>query len=189
MHTAEKYIITGGPGAGKTSLLQVLIHLGYNGSAEVSRQLIAEQVAKGSRCLPWIDMACFAEKVLLRMVEAYRQSDSYAGATFFDRAIPDIFAYLKVAGLPVNEDYYAILKQHPYQSTVYILPPWKEIFVNDPERWQTFEEAKTLYNAIRETYESLGYILVEIPEGTVEERAHFLLKHRAQEKHCATTYS
>ncbi len=173
----KKYIITGGPGAGKTSLLHALNAKGYNISPEVSRQLIAEGVAKGSTCLPWIDLSCFAEKTLQRMAALYRQAAPHSGTTFFDRGIPDVFAYLKVAGLPVKEEHLQLLQAHPYQTTVFILPPWKDIFVNDPERWQTFEEATVLYTALKETYSSLGYTLIEVPGGTIEERSRFLLRH------------
>jgi predicted ATPase len=176
MNVSNKYIISGGPGAGKTSLLQALLAHGYNCSEEASRRLIVEQVAMGTHCLPWIDLACFADKVLMRMIQLYQQSALNQDITFFDRGIPDIIAYLKIAGLPIKEHYYAALQQYPYHPTVFILPPWKEIYVNDAERWQTFEEAVVLHTAIKETYQAFGYTLIEIPKGTVAERLRFLLK-------------
>jgi predicted ATPase len=170
----EKYLITGGPGAGKTSLLQALKAAGYHGSEEASRQVIASAMANGSDCLPWTDLACFAGKVLQRMTSLYTQAAANAGITFFDRGIPDIIAYLKAAGLPVDNKYHTAFQQHPYQPLAFILPPWKAIYVNDAERWQTFEEAVHLYTFICETYEALGFTLVTVPEGTVEKRLQFI---------------
>ncbi len=145
MSNSRKIIITGGPGAGKSSLLQALQNMGYNCSAEVSRQLIAEHVKAGSTCLPWTDMACFADKVLQRMIQEYSQSAIHPGITFFDRGIPDIVAYLEVAGLSLTEPFQAALQAYPYAAPVFILPPWEAIYVNDEERWQTFDEATVLY--------------------------------------------
>jgi predicted ATPase len=178
----EKYLITGGPGAGKTSLLQALKTAGYHGSEEASRQVIAEEVAKGSDSLPWTDLACFAGKVLERMTTLYTQAAANAGITFFDRGIPDIIAYLKAAGLSVDNKYATAFQQHPYQPLAFILPPWRAIYVNDAERWQTFEEAVHLYTSIRETYQALGFTLVTVPEAPVENRVKFILKTIAEQK-------
>ena len=171
MSTVKRYIITGGPGAGKTTLLQALKQQGYTCFDEVSRQLIAEQVALDTGCLPWTDLACFAAKALQRMTDSHRQAARCNGAVFFDRGIPDIIAYLKVAKLPVAESYYTALRHYPYHPIVFVLPPWKEIYINDPERWQTFGEATAIYNALKETYQSLSYTLIEVEKGSVHRRA------------------
>ncbi|WP_207513937.1 RNase adapter RapZ [Longitalea luteola] len=174
MNTTERYIITGGPGAGKTSLLHALADAGYFCSQEASRRLIAELVATGSDCLPWINLSGFAEKVLDRMIDSYKQTTAYTGTTFFDRGIPDIIAYLKAAALPVHDRYYTALQHHPYQPLVFILPPWQAIYVNDAERWQTFDEAVHLYINIRETYKALGFTLVEVPPANIHNRVNFI---------------
>lgn len=176
MSFQKKYIITGGPGAGKTSLLQALKAKGFDGVEEASRQLITELVAAGSDCLPWNNLPLFAEKVLERMILTYQAVCSKEDIIFFDRGIPDIIAYLNVAGLPVPQKYNAALQQHPYHPLVFILPPWEEIYINDAERWQTFEESVQLYTAIQKTYQDAGYKLIEVPKVSVEERVTFIQK-------------
>jgi predicted ATPase len=173
----RRYIITGGPGAGKTTLLQALQSLNFNASEEASRQIIRQEVAKGSACLPWVNFPGFARKVLSRMVQLYQSAGPGAEITFFDRGIPDIIAYLQVAHEPVNEIYYHTLQQHPYHQTVFIVPPWQQIYVNDSERWQTFEEAVALYHAIKDTYQLLRYTVVELPKAPVQDRVKFVLSH------------
>ena len=54
----QPIIITGGPGAGKTSLLDALARRGYMTFPEVSRSLIREQAAAlPNGVLPWTDLA------------------------------------------------------------------------------------------------------------------------------------
>lgn len=170
----KKYVITGGPGSGKSTLVAGLQQLGYSCSAEVSRRMIIQEVDRGSDCLPWLDVSCFSVKVLAEMTKEYL-SKSNDKITFFDRGIPDVIAYLHVAGLPVDDRYGLALAAHPYEKTVFILPPWEEIYVNDSERWQGFEESVSIYNAIRETYTAYGYTLIEVPRVQEAERIAFIL--------------
>jgi predicted ATPase len=171
----SRYIITGGPGAGKTSLLKALEQLRYACSEEASRQLILEESAKGSGCLPWTDLSCFAKKALDRMVASWHAAAENA-LTFFDRGIPDIIAYLTVAGLPVAKNYEAALSRYPYARTVFLLPSWREIYVQDEARWQTFEEAERIGHQIAAVYRSSGYEIQELPKCPVEQRVDFILK-------------
>lgn len=173
----RKFIISGGPGAGKTTLVQALGQHQYQVSAEASRQVIQEEVARQSSCLPWLDLSCFARKALSRMIHLYGCAQEAPGPVFFDRGIPDIIAYLRAANQPVEEIYYQAVLACPYQPRVFIAPPWPEIYVNDSERWQTFQEAAALYHAIKDTYQLLCYTVVELPKTSVAERVKFVLAH------------
>ena len=55
------FVITGGPGSGKTTLVEALRRAGYACSVEAGRAIIQDQVARGGRALPWIDPAAFAQ--------------------------------------------------------------------------------------------------------------------------------
>ena len=168
------YVISGGPGAGKTTLLAALRRAGFAGADEASRRLIREQVALGSGVVPWQDLAGFAELALARTVAQHRQAARRGGITFFDRGIPDILAYLAVAGLPVPPAYRAVAAAHPYHNPVFLAPPWPEIYVQDAERWQTVAEAEVLYHALRDTYQRLGYVVRELPRAPVAARVAFV---------------
>ena len=170
------YVITGGPGAGKTTLLAALRRAGFAGVEEVSRQLIREQVARGSGQVPWLDLAGFAELARARMVAQYQHAAARppAGPTFFDRGLPDLLAYLAAAGQPVAAATHASVAAHPYAAPVFLAPPWPEIYVNDAERWQTFAEAEALYHALRRTYRALGYPTLDLPLASVSERVAFV---------------
>jgi predicted ATPase len=57
------------------------------------------------------------------------------------------------------------------------MPPWEEIYISDQERYESFEQALAIYNHLKKAYLELGYDLIEIPTGTIEQRVSFLLEH------------
>jgi predicted ATPase len=168
------YVISGGPGAGKTTLLTALRQAGFRGVEEASRVLIQEQVALNSGLVPWLDLGGFAELAQARMVAQHAAASWHAGPVFFDRGLPDLVAYLEVAGRPVPAATHAAVAAHPYQTPIFLAPPWAEIYVNDAERWQTFAEAEALYHALRRTYQALGYPVLDLPQASVAERVAFV---------------
>ena len=59
----KKIVITGAPGTGKTSIIAQLKKLGHSCSEEISREIIAEQIASGGKMLPWLDLEAFSQMV------------------------------------------------------------------------------------------------------------------------------
>ena len=170
----DKIIISGGPGSGKSTLLLALESAGFQCVPEVSRELIRQEVAKDSKCVPWKDLACFANLCLHQMIIDF--GNVLEGElTFFDRGIPDIIAYLRFGGLPVDDIFVAAAKHYRYAANVFIAPPWEAIYINDEERWQTFSEAGALYSEIKNVYTELGYLVTELPLAPVGERVEFTL--------------
>lgn len=167
-----RIIITGGPGTGKSSLLAALEQKGYSCFPEVSRIIIAEQQAEGGDLFPWGNMAAFAEECFSRMQQQLAKSP--VGISFFDRGIPDIAAYMQRYGLSVPSEYLNVADV--YSSSVLICPPWLEIFKNDPQRPETYEETCLLHRHLVETYTSLGFSIVEMPKISIEERALWVAK-------------
>ena len=143
---------------------------------EVSRQLIRTQVDLKTECVPWKDLNCFANLALDKMVTDYKSVLSDNKTIFFDRGIPDVIAYLKVGGLSVNERFFDAASKFRYAKEVFMAPPWAEIYVNDAERWQTFEEACVLHDALFSVYKDLEYNIQMLPYVSVEERVDFIVK-------------
>ena len=61
MQKSNFYIITGGPGGGKTSLLESLALKGYNYIPETARHIIKERLSKGLTPRP--DPKTFAQEI------------------------------------------------------------------------------------------------------------------------------
>jgi predicted ATPase len=169
------FVITGGPGSGKSTLIDALAGRGICTMPEAGRAIIQDQVAIGGEALPWSDRHAFAELMLSWEMRSYRDALSLSGPVIFDRSIPDVLGYLRLCNLPIPAHVEKAVQVFRYHRRVFIAPPWREIFALDAERKQSFEEAVATYEVMRETYSALGYTLVPLPLGSVEERMQFVL--------------
>lgn len=172
---SQKYIITGGPGSGKTSVINALSRLGYTTFPEVSRTLIRQQMQLEHGVLPWKNMNDFARLALQEMRQQHCEASAMNDLCFFDRGIPDIIGYLHFSELAISSEVSEAAIAHRYGPVVFICPPWEKIYVNDPERPQTFEDAWALHGHIRNAYEMLRYTVIEVPKDIVSMRTEFIL--------------
>ena len=172
-------IITGGPGAGKTSLIDELRRRGFAGTQEAGRAIIQDQTLIGGRATHTADAALFAELMLAWEMRSYRMAeDCEAAAVVFDRGIPELTGYMRMIGQPVPAHMDAAARVFRYRPTVFIAPPWPEIYANDAERKQDFAEAIATCAAARAAYLDYGYEPVDLPLVPVAERADFVLARR-----------
>ncbi|PWC10107.1 AAA family ATPase [Brenneria corticis] len=171
----QRIVLTGGPGSGKSTLIDALTQRGYTCSAEAGRAIIQDQVAIGGNALPWGDRAAFAEMMLCWEMRSYHIPEDGNVPCFFDRGIPDIAGYLRLCELPVPTYLEEAIRQFRYSDSVFIAPPWREIYAQDTERKQSFEEAEFTYRAMLNTYQKYGYRLLTLPCVPVDERADFVI--------------
>jgi predicted ATPase len=169
-------VITGGPGAGKTSLIRQLSRRGLATSEEAGRAIIRDQVRIDGRALPWVDPDLFAETILAWEMRSYRAAAASATRpVYFDRGVPDVAGYLLLLGRPVPPHVEAAARAFQYSRRVFIAPPWPAIYAHDAERRQTFEEARRTFEAMQVAYLNYGYDLVELPLAPIEARVEFVL--------------
>ncbi len=174
-HGERFFIVTGGPGSGKSSLINEMAKRGCARSIEAGRGIIQDQIAIGGHALPWDDRQLFAELMLAREMRSYHAAELAEGSVFFDRGVPDVAGYLRLCRLPIPEHVNVAISLFRYNPTVFIAPPWREIFHQDHERKQNFEEAVRTYGALVETYEEQNYSLIELPRVSLDQRVHFVL--------------
>ncbi|MBN9220805.1 MAG: AAA family ATPase [Mesorhizobium sp.] len=169
------FVLTGGPGSGKTTLIEVLAQAGFATAPEAGRGIIRDQMAIGGPSLPWQDRALFAELMLSWELRSWHAAHAEPGPVFFDRGVPDTIGYLRLCGLPVPDHAVKAARTFSYARRVFIAPPWPEIFARDDERRQTLDEAIRTHDSVAGVYAELGYELVPLPLLPVEERVRFIL--------------
>ena len=172
---AHLFVVTGGPGSGKSTLIDALQRLGYVRSIEAGRAVIQQQMAIGGSALPWRDRAAFAELMLSWEIRSHETLKGGQGPVFFDRGVPDVIGYLELIGMPVPPLMLRAAELYRYNPRVFVAPPWPEIFRNDEERRQDFDEAVRTYEVMRRVYRRHDYDLVDLPCCTLDERVRFVL--------------
>ncbi|EZH73525.1 hypothetical protein ATO12_16440 [Aquimarina atlantica] len=168
----KRYIITGAPGTGKTSLIQALQANGHSCFSEISRKIILEQQQIKSNKTPWGDLPGFANLVYLQTLKELQlplQENSYV-----DRGLPDIIAYLKAKSYPIPEYLSDFPFKTHYASTVFLMPPWEEIYINDPQRPQSFIEAQCIHKHLIEVYQNFNFTIEIAPKTTLTKRVDFI---------------
>lgn len=170
------HVITGGPGFGKTLLIEELRQAGYYCSGEFARELILTQQESGGDILPWKNPRLFQQYILQKRI-AFFDSVPDGNFAFADRGIPDQLAFARYRGFRAPEILIECAENYKYAPQVFVTPPWPEIFVNDPIRSETFEEACRIHEVVVETYISLNYQIIELPLLPVKQRMKYLLQN------------
>jgi len=172
IHATHLFVITGGPGSGKTTLVDAMERAGFARSVEAGRAIIQDQQAIDGPALR--DPALFADLMLSWELRSYRMAQDLPGPVFFDRGVPDVAGYLRLMALPIPAHVQQAAALFRYNRRVFVAPPWVEIYAPDTERNQSFAEAVRTYEAMAATYEALGYGLIELPRCSIAERVAFL---------------
>jgi predicted ATPase len=186
----QRIVIAGGPGSGKSTLLQALAESGEICYQESSRVLIREQLARAGRLVPWGDLSAFAQECSDRMraqiLGSQRMGAQLTGSAhhrrcFFDRGLPDLIGYLSHGGHSAPDAWR--VASRAYAPAVFFAPPWREIFVNDAERPQSFAEAQALSAHIRRAYLDCGFHLVDLVKSSVADRLRQVRRHLDAHRH------
>lgn len=167
-----RVVITGGPGAGKTALLNELSRLGFATVGDTPRAIIRSRRARGLSPRP--PPLEFAEAVLRGEIAQYQRHGGDA-LTFFDRGVIDALLMVLQAAPERRADVVALAAGHPYHRVAIVLPPWEEIYVNDEERDHPFSHAVRVYESLVAWYEACGYRVASLPKVTVGERCRLVL--------------
>ena len=170
----QKYIISGAPGTGKTTIINALKKKDYYCVEEISRELIAEQIFIGGNILPWKDQIAFENKIAQKRYKQYLDSPENC-ICFFDRSSVDCIAYLNNNKLESTSQINQIIKNCIFNKTVFYTPIWEEIYKNDSERQESFDQSIKIDKHLKDSYIKFGYTIIEIPKTTLDKRVNFIL--------------
>lgn len=171
----EIIVIIGGPGTGKSTIIDGLVEKGFCCYPEISRQVTLEAKKQGIEQLFLENPLLFSELLLEGRKKQFKSAlEENHEIVFIDRGIPDVLAYMHYIGdsYPVHFD--LACRENLY-TKIFILPPWEEIYVSDEARYENFKQAKLIHNHLVETYQNYGYELIEVPKDSLDNRILFIL--------------
>lgn len=166
------FVFTGGGGTGKTTLLDHLRAAGERVVPENIRTVIREQVECGGRAVPWTDPKACCDLTTERDIADFDRLAAESGRVFFDRGLMDMYDTNGVAPSPALVE---AIRTRRYNRRLFVLPPWREIYAPDGERWEDWSKMEAVFEQILRTLPVLGYEPLVVPIGTVEARAAFVM--------------
>ena len=171
----RRIVITGGPGTGKSSIIEELKERGYICYEEISRKITLEARKSGEEQLFLTQPLRFSQLLLEGRTKQFIEAGKHDNTTvFLDRGLPDVLAYMDYFGSDYPKDFVDICHNYTY-DLIFILAPWQEIFKSDSVRYETFEQSQLIHEQLTKSYSTFNYHLINIPFDTVEKRADFII--------------
>jgi predicted ATPase len=174
----KRYILTGTPGSGKTSILHELKRQGYSVVEEAATDVNARELGLG-HSEPWLQPDFIDSIIRLQKQRQFEATRSHDELQWYDRSPICTLAlsrYLGYAASPsLLEEIERIEREEIYQRRVFFIEHLG--FCQPTEvRKITFEESLLFEKIHEETYASLGYDLLKIPPEALSQRVHRIIQ-------------
>jgi predicted ATPase len=174
-----RVVITGGPGSGKTTLVEALERRGYATVPEAALQVIDELNARhgvdGQKAWRGAHRAEFQELVLARQI-ALEDAAGDPPVLFLDRGRLDGVAYCRFFAVPMPPGYLERARAGRYDRVLVLdtLASFAERGASG--RTSTREDSHALGRALDAEYRAAGHAVARLPElRDVEARLAFVL--------------
>lgn len=166
------YVITGAPCSGKTTTLQAIEAKGYKVIYEAARKVIDEGIAAG-KTLEEIrkDELDFQRKVLRLKLSIEKQQQG-RGLTFFERGIPDSYAYYHLRNASSDRELQLLLKQCHYKK-IFLLD--RLDYQKDYARTEDDKTAQRLHVLLKRSYKKIHADIITVPVMSIKERVNYIL--------------
>ena len=171
----KRCVLTGPPGAGKTSVIEELAKRGMKIIPEPARTLIENYKKNSPELLPNISIE--NRKLFQNAIEAMTYKDYRENNVgFFDRSMIDEIGYRNRYNIEINQELDSAAKNNRYDH-VFIFPFWEEIFINDDIRLENAEEAKIVGDFLHSAYNNYGYSPIIVPKMDILSRVEFIINN------------
>ena len=172
-----KVVITGGPGTGKTSIVNIL-RKRYIVEPESARLVLTRNKLFKHHTAVQVSGLKLQDAIWNLELHHYKNAiKSKRKIVFFDRGYFDGFAYAHLKHLHKLHKEKEEGKLVKYDYVFMLNPLPSKYYANDGVRAETYTQSKKIHNLIINTYKKFGYKPINVPFDTVENRAKFILQH------------
>lgn len=169
---ARRYVITGGPSAGKEAVIEAVIKAGLPCSAdEAAREIYRRHRARLGRHLEREDRRDYSREVLEAFVAEYKAHTS--GVRFYNRGIPDGYGWDRFFGLEPYAELEEANRLYRYDA-VLALDPLDTFEDEHDVVWAQDREIRRVHELIVQGYYDAGYSPIFIPADAPGERLDFI---------------
>ncbi len=174
--TTERFVLTGAPGAGKTSIIRSLKSKGFDTVDEAATDVITRKQAAGTD-QPWLHPDFILDIIQLQKERLERKPthrlqfhdrsiiDSYILCQFLGFAIPDVIETLVRT----------VVQDAVYRPQVFFIESL-DFIENTPARRIPLSEAIAFGQLHTKVYSSLGFHMIHIPALPLEERVETVIR-------------
>lgn len=142
---------------------------------EISRQITSQAQQDGIDQLFLEDPILFSQLLLDGRVAQFKEAEKQeAPILFYDRGLPDVTAYMDYLGTAYSDTFAETCRQYKYDH-IFLLPPWEEIYEQDNERYESFDQAIRIHEFLKQGYETYDYVVHDLPVGTLTARTNEIM--------------
>ncbi|MFY1593827.1 AAA family ATPase [Micromonospora sp. WMMD737] len=174
----RRYVLTGAPGAGKTTLADALRRRGWDVVAEAATDVIAAQQGRGV-AEPWRE-AGFVDAVARLQRERREAPGAYGAVQVHDRSPLCTLALARYLGRPpgrvLTEEVRRVLRDGAYQRQVFLVEPLGFVTPSAARRIG-YAESLVFARVHEEVYRAHGHRLIAVPPAPVRARVALVEAH------------
>jgi predicted ATPase len=169
---ARRYVVTGGPSAGKEAVLEAITAAGLPATeGEPAREIYRRHRQRLGRHLEVGDRREYSREVLHAFIAEY--SAHKAGVRFYNRGIPDGYGWDAFFGLSPYPELEEATRIYRY-DTVFVLDPLSTFEDETDVVFAKDREIRRVHELIVQGYYDAGYEPVFVPADDAEARLDFI---------------
>lgn len=173
-----EFVITGAPGAGKSTLINYLKQKGYNMLPEIYTTTVEKALAEGTDEQLFSDPLEMQCLLIRKQLEAESQLNK-KDVVFLDRSIIDIIVFCKDRAINLPQDVLTMAQTSCYDMAFFLEPLPESLYalqlkMRNKYALCTRDESVKLARLLRNEYEKRGIQCISVPFDTTEKMSMFI---------------